>query len=100
MIKNDQGVRAVELLNEVETAARSGYVCVSDCAAYSAGGPSGEVYALEKDGSFGRRLEQLSFVDEQAQRDSGSVLDFGGLRHGAHSADLSPDGKLLYVADM
>lgn len=27
-------------------------------------------------------------------------MDFGGLRHGAHSADLSPDGSTLYVADI
>ena len=26
--------------------------------------------------------------------------DFGGLRHGAHSADLSPDGRSLYIADI
>jgi carboxy-cis,cis-muconate cyclase len=28
------------------------------------------------------------------------VMDFGGLRHGAHSVDLSPDRKALYVADI
>ena len=28
------------------------------------------------------------------------MLNFGGLRHGAHSADLSPSGKALYVADI
>lgn len=46
-------------------------------------------------------LQDLSFVDTSAsQRDDGSVMDFGGLRHGAHSADLSPGGQALYVADI
>jgi carboxy-cis,cis-muconate cyclase len=34
------------------------------------------------------------------QKDDGTALDFGGLRHGAHSADLAPDGGALYVADI
>ncbi|EXJ87477.1 hypothetical protein A1O3_04437 [Capronia epimyces CBS 606.96] len=45
-------------------------------------------------------LQTLSFVDSSAQRDNGSVMDFGGLRHGAHSADLSPSGNTLYIADI
>ncbi|KAI1610141.1 Lactonase, 7-bladed beta-propeller-domain-containing protein [Exophiala viscosa] len=45
-------------------------------------------------------LQALSFTDVDKQQDDGSVMDFGGLRHGAHSVDLSPDGNRLYVADI
>lgn len=93
----------LSLINSVATAARSGYVCCSPLAVYSAGGPTGEVYAIDsKTGRFKEEVVQkLDFVErEKGQRDDGGVMDFGGLRHGAHSADLSPDGKLLYIADM
>lgn len=92
----------VRHLNSVETAARSGYVCVSDATAYSAGGPTGEVFRLDaKTGALEEKvLQKLDFVGEDRQRDDGGVMDFGGLRHGSHSFDLSPDGKLAYVADM
>ncbi|GAA5832159.1 hypothetical protein JCM3766R1_003745 [Sporobolomyces carnicolor] len=93
----------VSHLNSVETAARSGYVCVSETTAYSAGGPTGEAFRLDKDsGGFeeGAELQKLDFVGPDRQRDDGGVLDFGGLRHGSHSFDLSPDGKLAYVADI
>ncbi|MCJ1224683.1 hypothetical protein MMC12_001328 [Toensbergia leucococca] len=104
----------IKLLNTVRTASRSGYVSASKLFLYSVGGASGEVFALDlKHGGFlsspsGSRsdseynpLQKLSFVGEdQPQRDDRSVMDFGGLRHGAHSADLSPDGKALYVADI
>ncbi|GAA6008962.1 hypothetical protein JCM11491_003848 [Sporobolomyces phaffii] len=94
----------VSHLNSVRTAARSGYVCVSATTAYSAGGPTGEVYALDPaTGGFrvGSPVQRLDFVgDDERQRDDGGVLDFGGLRHGSHSFDLSPDGKLAYVADI
>lgn len=103
------------LIGHVETASRSGYVCCSDVAVYSAGGASGEVYSLSSSRDGGNflgagldaqetpvePLQRLSFVSErESQRDNGGVLDFGGLRHGAHSADLSPDGRFLYVADI
>ncbi len=45
-------------------------------------------------------LQVLNFVEDQPQQDNGGVMDFGGLRHGAHSADMSPDGKALYIADI
>jgi hypothetical protein len=94
----------VSHLNSVETAARSGYVCVSSTTAYSTGGPTGEVFALdEATGGFreGKELQKLDFVgNDGRQKDDGGVMDFGGLRHGSHSFDLSPDGKLAYVADM
>ncbi|GAA6012075.1 hypothetical protein JCM10207_005119 [Rhodosporidiobolus poonsookiae] len=94
---------SVSFLNSVLTAARSGYVCVSATHAYSAGGPTGEVFALNSEtGGFegGKEVQKLDFVGETSQKDDGSTMDFGGLRHGSHSFDLSPDGKLAYVADI
>lgn len=104
----------MRLLNRATTAARSGYVCVSlRGRVYSAGGPTGEVFSLDSSGAFneGPALQELDCVqgrtgpvggklDKESVDDKGNVMDFGGLRHGAHSADLSPDGKTLYVADM
>ncbi|GAA5994116.1 lactonase family protein [Rhodotorula paludigena] len=97
-----EGVPTVKHLNSVQTAARSGYVCVSPTTAYSAGGPTGEVFRLNAEtGAFEERvLQKLDFVGEDRQKDDGSTMDFGGLRHGSHSFDLSPDGKLAYVADI
>ncbi|KAK6368602.1 hypothetical protein LTR64_006757 [Lithohypha guttulata] len=101
----------IKLLNTVATKSRSGYVCASGTHAYSAGGATGEVFALDfKSGAFTSSSEStehsndtsstdiqpvqlLDFVDTSGQRDNGSTMDFGGLRHGAHSADLSPDGR-------
>ncbi|GAA5837593.1 hypothetical protein JCM5353_003263 [Sporobolomyces roseus] len=93
----------VSHLNSVQTASRSGYVCVSSTTAYSAGGATGEVFALDEEtGGFkeGKELQKLDFVGENRQKDDGGVMDFGGLRHGSHSFDLSPDGRLAYVADI
>ncbi|BGP15256.1 hypothetical protein JCM10213_001611 [Rhodosporidiobolus nylandii] len=92
---------SVSFLNSIPTAARSGYVCVSPTHAYTAGGPTGEVVALEPaTGAFKEEVQKLDFVGEERQRDDGGTMDFGGLRHGSHSFDLSPDGKLAYVADI
>lgn len=108
----------LELLNTVATNSRSGYVCASGTYAYSAGGATGEVFAIDTNtGAFTSPsqtnghvngttkstiypAQRLDFVDTSGQRDDGSTMDFGGLRHGAHSADLSPDGTLLYIADI
>lgn len=108
----------IELLNTVTTKSRSGYVCASTTHAYSAGGATGEVFGIDgKTGAFTsgtstnghvngstqstiHPVQNLDFVDTSGQRDNGSTMDFGGLRHGAHSADLSPDGSLLYIADI
>ncbi|KAI1609409.1 Lactonase, 7-bladed beta-propeller-domain-containing protein [Exophiala viscosa] len=107
----------ISLLGSAETNSRSGYVCASDKAVYSAGGATGEVFSIDPEtGNFTspspssqqsttgstatQPLQNLSFIDTQQQRDDGSTMDFGGLRHGAHSADLSPDNKALYIADI
>ncbi|OAL33204.1 hypothetical protein AYO20_07521 [Fonsecaea nubica] len=110
----------IQLLGSAPTRSRSGYVTANEVALYSAGGATGEVFSLDpktgniiapvnsnhaqangvvKDGRI-QPLQLLSFVDADAQRDDGSVMDFGGLRHGAHSTDLSPDGRAFYVADI
>lgn len=96
--------------------------------AYTAGGSSGEVLELNlESGELKATLQEMNYINgetiltEQGKRirgevngnnitnqittekngkESENVLDFGGLRHGAHSVDLSPDGKLMYVADI
>ena len=96
----------VELLNTAPVASLSGYVAVSRTHLYSAGGPSGEVFALDaRTGAIAAPVQTLSFVDDDVTGGPGApVADkhgaFGGLRHGAHSVDLSPDGRLAYVADI
>ncbi|KXL46537.1 hypothetical protein M433DRAFT_65607 [Acidomyces richmondensis BFW] len=97
--------RRIDFLNAKPVAALSGYVCCSDTHIYSVGGPSGEVFRIDSDGSIGDLVQELDFVDQQGTNQSeqrGAVPhgDFGGLRHGAHSVDLSPDGRSLYVADI
>lgn len=96
------------LLNSSPVAAQNGYVCVSRTHLFSVSGPSGEVFELDsKTGAIGDLVQTLSFVDnhlsdvKSASKSSGDIHgDFGGIRHGAHSVDLSPDGKSLYVADI
>ncbi|KAK4057878.1 hypothetical protein OIO90_001097 [Microbotryomycetes sp. JL221] len=91
----------LDLINSATTAARSGYCCSNATAVYSAGGPTGEVFRIDPEtGGFAQEIQKLNFVDSKGQQDDGGVMDFGGLRHGSHSADLSPDGKLLYIADI
>jgi carboxy-cis,cis-muconate cyclase len=97
--------RSIDFLNAKPVKALSGYVCVSDTHIYSAGGPTGEVFRLNSDGSIGDLVQGLDFVDpkgvnQSEQRGAVPHGNFGGLRHGAHSVDLSPDGKSLYIADI
>ncbi|KAK4546676.1 hypothetical protein LTR36_001894 [Oleoguttula mirabilis] len=97
--------RDIQSLNTKRITALSGYVCCSDTHLYSVGGPTGEVFKLSGDGSIGELVQELSFVEPKGENMSeqrGTVAhgDFGGLRHGAHSVDLSPDGRSLYVADI
>lgn len=95
--------REVQFLNAQRTRARSGYVCCSSTHVYSAGGPTGEVFSLLPDGSIGDLVQELDFLDasgNDGKTEDRPHGDFGGLRHGAHSVDLSPDGRSLYIADI
>jgi carboxy-cis,cis-muconate cyclase len=85
----------IEEINSVNINDTSGYVSASMNAVYSVGGASGEVFSIDPvTGGFGQLIQNLSFIDEEkVQRDS-------DLRHGAHSVDLSPDEKSLYIADI
>lgn len=95
-----------KLINTAPVATLSGYVTVTPDNRYliSVGGPGGEVFAIESDGAIGRCIHILQFRKEgdenQGQRIGVAHGNFGGLRHGAHSVDISPDGKTAYVADI
>lgn len=96
---------SVTFLNSKPIKAMSGYVAASPTHLYSAGGPTGEVFALyPHDGSIGDLVQELNFRDSDGKDDgkNGEVAhgDFGGLRHGSHSVDFSPDGRSLYIADI
>ncbi|KAJ9122783.1 hypothetical protein QFC24_004214 [Naganishia onofrii] len=113
---------SLRLLNQAYPKYLSGYVTVDDKALYSASGPQGDVFALDtttggfaaQKGHNGREgevtadgpIQSFSFLSPAEQEaiergeNIGNIMDFGGLRHGGHSADLSPDGQRLYVADM
>jgi carboxy-cis,cis-muconate cyclase len=97
--------REIQFLNAKHVKALSGYVCANETHVFSAGGPTGEVFRIEADGSLGPLVQELDFVTDQGENVSEKRGDvphgsFGGLRHGAHSADLSPDGRSLYIADI
>jgi carboxy-cis,cis-muconate cyclase len=117
----EQEKLAVKLLNTAPTRARSGYVAVGKNGTdvvYTVGGPTGEVLRLnDADGSFisesPHTLQHLDFISgkvsdpkEESKKngtqveEGAKVMDFGGLRHGSHSIDLSPDGSSAYVADI
>lgn len=95
------------LLNTAPVASLSGYVAVTPSGRYliSVGGPSGDVFALDStDGSIGAHVQTLAFRTpaelDDGKRDGVAHGAFGGLRWGAHSVDISPDGKSVYVADI
>ncbi|KAJ4391106.1 hypothetical protein N0V93_004721 [Gnomoniopsis smithogilvyi] len=94
------------LLNTAPIASLSGYVAVTPSGRHliSVGGPSGEVFALQPDGSIGAHVQTLAFRTpaelDDGKRDGVAHGAFGGLRWGSHSVDLSPDGKSVYVADI
>ncbi|WPH02956.1 muconate cycloisomerase 1 [Acrodontium crateriforme] len=99
------GGRHINYINAKHVKNLSGYVCCSQTHVYSVGGATGEVYRIGPDGGLEDMVQELDFVDPQSENMSeqrGEVPhgDFAGLRHGAHSCDLSPDGKSLYVADI
>lgn len=94
---------SVTFMNSKPVKAMSGYVVATESCLYSAGGPTGDVFVINSDGSLGDHLQALSFREE-GNKDDGkrgaAHGDFGGLRHGSHSVDLSPDGRSLYIADI
>nr|POE79574.1 muconate cycloisomerase 1 [Quercus suber] len=97
--------REIQPLNIKRVKNMSGYVCVSNSHVYSVGGATGEVFTIGPGGEIGDLIQELDFVNHDTDNMSekrGAVPhgDFGGLRHGAHSCDLSIDGKSLYVADI
>lgn len=89
-------------INSKPVRARSGYVCASKTHVYSCGGPTGEAFTIAPDGGVGDLVQELEFVDDKASDKPTGALhgDFGGLRHGSHSVDLSPDMRSLYIADI
>ncbi|GAB7343887.1 hypothetical protein MBLNU457_1844t1 [Dothideomycetes sp. NU457] len=95
-----------KLINTAPVATLSGYVTVTPDNRYllSVGGPGGEVFALGRDGSIGKCVQTLQLRrtgdEDLGQRIGVAHGDFGGLRHGAHSVDISPDGKTAYIADI
>lgn len=100
-----RGGRELQFLNAKPVRSLSGYVCANETQVFNVGGPTGEVFLIEGDGSIGALVQELDFATGQGENMSekrGEVAhgSFGGLRHGAHSVDLSPDGRSLYVADI
>jgi len=115
----------VDLINSAPVRSRNGYVACDEGYIYSVSGPGGEVFERRAgDGGVGRLVQEISFVEEEVAAAAAAAAaasgngssngdggdskanaepkhgDFGGLRHGGHSGDLSPDGKALYVADI
>lgn len=80
----------------------SGYVVSNDKAMYSACGPQVDTFLLDDKGALLDQpaVQSFSLLDPSQKNKANGTMDFGGLRHGGHSADLSPDGTKLYVADI
>jgi carboxy-cis,cis-muconate cyclase len=93
---------SITLINSKTVRARSGYLCASHSHIYSCGGPTGEAFTIAPDGGVGDLVQELYFIDKDTEDRSSGALhgDFGGLRHGSHSVDLSPDMRSLYIADI
>lgn len=101
----DESTRQLQLINQIPVDGRPGYVCCSSTHVYSVGGHVGDVFTIAEGGGLREHVQTLDFVQKSTENMSekrGAVAhgDFGGLRHGAHSCDLSPDGNSLYVADI
>lgn len=97
--------KGMTFLNKKDVRGRPGYVCCSADRIYAVGGSTGQVFTVGEGGTIGEPIQSLNFEETGTPAEtsnSGDVPhgDFGGLRHGAHSCDLSPDGKHLYVADI
>lgn len=102
------GDHSVRLLNTAPVASLSGYVAVTPSGRHllSVGGPTGEVFRLlpREGGKIGPLVQTLNFRQEggadDGKRDGVAHGGFGGLRWGAHSVDVAPDGASAYVADI
>lgn len=94
--------KTITPINSKPVRARSGYVCASKSHVYTCGGPTGEAFTIDANGGVGDLVQELEFVDDKASDKPTGALhgDFGGLRHGSHSVDLSPDMNSLYIADI
>jgi carboxy-cis,cis-muconate cyclase len=99
----DKPFPTTKLLQVAPSKYLSGYVCSNDKAVYSACGPQVDVFLIDpatgalKDEPA---VQSFALVSQEDMHKGTAQLDFGGLRHGGHSADLSPDGSKLYVADI
>lgn len=81
----------IALLNTAPITATSSYITVFDDLATSAGGPTGEVHKLNEDGSFGEKLQQVAFVDEdQLEKEDKTRV---ALRYGSHAVEYTKQGK-------
>lgn len=102
------GDHSVTLLNTAPVASLSGYVAVTPSGRHllSVGGPTGEVFGLAtaSRGQLGPLVQTLNFrhggAADDGKRNGVAHGGFGGLRWGAHSVDVSPDGASVYVADI
>ncbi|KAK2601694.1 hypothetical protein QQS21_004769 [Conoideocrella luteorostrata] len=94
--RNGGSDSALELLNSMSVRELPGYVTCSSSHLYSVGGKTGEVFRIGDDGALGALVQEVDFRAGHGN-DTNSP---GGLRHGSHGCDLSPDGKTLYVADI
>lgn len=103
----DPSTNIPTLLNTQPVDSLSGYVVVTPSGKHliSVGGPSGEVFRIDpKDGRIGALVQTLPFrtaaEHDDGKRDGVAHGSFGGLRWGAHSVDIAPDGRSVYVADI
>lgn len=100
-IDRGQFCPTIGVLRTVPSVALSGYVCAGSRVLYSACGPQVDVFELDEGGGLSDKGAMQTFkLREEESPGTGEQMDFGGLRHGGHSCDLSPDGTKLYVADI
>lgn len=101
-IIRDGEYTTTKLQQNVPSQYMSGYVCSNSKAMYSACGPQVDVFLLDENGALLDQpaVQSFGLLNPQEKNKANGTMDFGGLRHGGHSADLSPDGTKLYVADI
>ncbi|CAK9781637.1 alpha/beta-hydrolase [Cutaneotrichosporon oleaginosum] len=101
-IVRDGEYATTKLSRNVPSEYMSGYVCSNDKAMYSACGPQVDTFLVDEKGTLRDQpaVQSFSLLQGQEKNKANGTLDFGGLRHGGHSADLSPDGTKMYVADI